>query len=996
MEALGVSVFDAEGKMRSLSDIFSNLNGRLSELTQEQKIQAISDLFNTRDLASAEALLNAVWEDWDKIGESILDAQGAAQQMADTQLDNLQGDITLFKSALEGAQIALSDRLTPSLRKFVQFGSTTVSKVTDAFQKRGLAGAIDVAGDAMGELLGKALDILPKMVEAGGRLLRGVVDGIVKKLPDLASAAGRIIADFAKYIIKSIPNIIKAAGEVMKAFASGIVEAIPALQPFGKVIEYLADNIETLTTVILPAVAAFMAFKKIGPIVDMVGNAHQAFDKLHMVLAANPYAIAMAGAVALGAAVTEMFPTEAQQRAREFDESLEALDERFDGIAEANEQYRHSEERRIEAVNLAKQAAEEEMGKVNELIGQLDGLIGKNGEVKESDRQRAEQIVGELFEALGIEYDRNEDLIGQYISMQSEIDKLMVKKKAQAVLDANQDAVIEASKNLEEAQINVYKAEQALNDQREQKILPLQDAIAEKQRELAEASAEWDGNMDATGTSISRLQEELSSLEEELRRETAALIPYEEELIKAQDTHSGYATTMAQNDALMAAVLSGDADQIQAALERVTAGYQTAETSNAGSLQRQLETQVSTFETMKRAVEEHGEAQAGAARDATAKTLLTFATEYAKAPAEARAALEPLAPETVAAIEAAMDAMGVSTNQGMQELLEIIKGTRDEFSSDGADLINGLLEGMEKEAPQVNARAEGIVLEANAAAKRAGGISSPSSVWRGYGENLGQGMLQGLDKMRDRIGTAATNIVTAATNKLKPMSNEYKTQGASAGKSLADSLGASSSAVSTSADSLIKAAASVIEELPDRTRDLGEDGGDGLASGIESASGRVEGASGNLVRFAVDSLSKLPDMFKQIGENAGNALAAGIESAEKRVEASSNRMVANADRAARKAGEIKSPSRKFMRLGQYVGEGFAMGIEESIPVVEEAASEMMTLSPGEQSVSGGSLGASSMEYDRMADAFLAAMEKYGLTVEVDRREFGRVVRRATA
>lgn len=120
LEKMGVTVFDTEGKMRSLSDIFGDLSTKMESMTQEEKIQAISDLFNARDLSSAEALLKAIGEDWDEIGASILDADGAAQKMADTQLDNLSGDITLLKSAFEGFQIQLSDKLTPALRKAVQ------------------------------------------------------------------------------------------------------------------------------------------------------------------------------------------------------------------------------------------------------------------------------------------------------------------------------------------------------------------------------------------------------------------------------------------------------------------------------------------------------------------------------------------------------------------------------------------------------------------------------------------------------------------------------------------------------------------------------------------------------------------------------------------------------------------------------------------------------------------------------------------------------------
>lgn len=120
LKNMGVTIFDTTGKMRSLEAIFWDLNHAMESMTQEEKIQVISDLFNTRDLASAEALLKAVNQDWNEIGESILDAEGAAQKMADTQLDNLAGDITLLKSAFEGFQISLSDKLVPVLRKVIQ------------------------------------------------------------------------------------------------------------------------------------------------------------------------------------------------------------------------------------------------------------------------------------------------------------------------------------------------------------------------------------------------------------------------------------------------------------------------------------------------------------------------------------------------------------------------------------------------------------------------------------------------------------------------------------------------------------------------------------------------------------------------------------------------------------------------------------------------------------------------------------------------------------
>ena len=168
LEEMGVAVFDTEGNMRSLSDVFGDLNDSLSTMTQEEKIQAISDLFNTRDLASAEALLNAVSEDWDEIGASILDSQGAAEKMAETQLDNLAGDTKLFESALEGLQIALSDAATPALRKMKQTGTASISALTEAFQS--LPPQAQTAIAMIGNFGGKALSVAPQILGLAGNV----------------------------------------------------------------------------------------------------------------------------------------------------------------------------------------------------------------------------------------------------------------------------------------------------------------------------------------------------------------------------------------------------------------------------------------------------------------------------------------------------------------------------------------------------------------------------------------------------------------------------------------------------------------------------------------------------------------------------------------------------------------------------------------------------------------------------------------------------------
>ena len=233
LEAMGVAVFDAEGNMRSLADIFGDLSSKMSEMTQEQKISAISDLFNTRDMASAEALLHAVSEDWNEIGASILDAEGAAEQMKETQLDNLAGDITLFQSALEGAKIAISDSLSPELRDFVKFGTNGISELTAAFQEGGLSGAMEKFGDLLSDGLGMIIDKLPDFIEAGGKLLGALFNGIITNFPKLTGAVVEIVKKLAEKLsnTENVRAFVDGISMMVNEISSSLVEIIPILLP---------------------------------------------------------------------------------------------------------------------------------------------------------------------------------------------------------------------------------------------------------------------------------------------------------------------------------------------------------------------------------------------------------------------------------------------------------------------------------------------------------------------------------------------------------------------------------------------------------------------------------------------------------------------------------------------------------------------------------------------------------------------------------------------
>lgn len=240
MQELGLEVFDSSGKMRDMQEIVQDLGAAMEGMSDEKKIQYISDIFNARDVTAVNALLGTTKERWEELGNAIENSSGAAQEMANIQLDNLAGDITLFKSALEGAKIAVSDVLTPSLREFVQFGTEGISRLTQAFKEDGLSGAMGVFGEVLSEGVGMIVKNIPMIVDGAVDMVMAFAGGIIDNTDTILDAFSQIITLLVQKAEENLPQVVEAfvgtfAGvitaiaEVIPQIASAFVELVPEL-----------------------------------------------------------------------------------------------------------------------------------------------------------------------------------------------------------------------------------------------------------------------------------------------------------------------------------------------------------------------------------------------------------------------------------------------------------------------------------------------------------------------------------------------------------------------------------------------------------------------------------------------------------------------------------------------------------------------------------------------------------------------------------------------
>lgn len=261
--ALGVSAYDSEGKMRELKDVLADMNAVMSNMTDKEKTQLISKTFNKFDLKNVNALLATSTERWDKLTTEISEASGASKAMAETQLDNLTGNVTKLKSAYEGVQIEISDKLTPTLNDFVKLGTEGLSDITSGLKSNGLQGATTAFGNFLSKGLQTITKKIPDLVKAGSNVLTAVIKGMSDNVSVVVDAAVEIIPILIEGIGQALPALTSGFFELIVGIANGIVGLTPELLPqiisivsnIANLIVNNADTIANATIAIIGVVA---------------------------------------------------------------------------------------------------------------------------------------------------------------------------------------------------------------------------------------------------------------------------------------------------------------------------------------------------------------------------------------------------------------------------------------------------------------------------------------------------------------------------------------------------------------------------------------------------------------------------------------------------------------------------------------------------------------------------------------------------------------------
>lgn len=275
MDKYGISITDGEGNLKSLKGVIDNVRGSLGGLSRDEQTAVASTIFGKEAMAGMLAIVNASEEDYNKLSNAIYNANDAAEDMADTMLDNLKGSFTLMQSAIEGTENAFGKRLSPYLRGIAGGITDMMPEITDGinavmdvvddkiagvkrkitdmtgsdeWKNADLFGKIDIAWDSiiakpfgnwvsgdgaqlistgLGTLFSSASAILPGGEKAG--LTSWLSAGILAKGAATVAQKGKSIVETLSPIGDAIGNITEAAGNAndVMDFVGNLSSMIP-------------------------------------------------------------------------------------------------------------------------------------------------------------------------------------------------------------------------------------------------------------------------------------------------------------------------------------------------------------------------------------------------------------------------------------------------------------------------------------------------------------------------------------------------------------------------------------------------------------------------------------------------------------------------------------------------------------------------------------------------------------------------------------------------
>lgn len=287
MEELGLEVFDAEGNMKALPDVISELENGLEGMSAQQKTAALETLFGAQAVSGWSALIDAGSDSLGEFTGDLNNAEGAAAEMAAIMGDTTKGRLLELKSAIEEVALQLFEALQPAIEAAIGWLTDLAAWFNGLSDEQvstiAMIGAVVAAVGPLIGILGTIIIVISKVVGAFALitppvlLVIGIIGAVIaigvqlyKHWDTIKAKAIEVFSHFKpllEVVKAAFQNLMDSVGPIMESLKTLWQSLIPILEKIGVVVgAVVAVAFGILIGVFNGVVAA------IGPIINALIN----------------------------------------------------------------------------------------------------------------------------------------------------------------------------------------------------------------------------------------------------------------------------------------------------------------------------------------------------------------------------------------------------------------------------------------------------------------------------------------------------------------------------------------------------------------------------------------------------------------------------------------------------------------------------------------------------------------------------------------------------
>lgn len=414
-------------------------------------------------------------------------------------------------------------------------------------------------------------------------------------------------------------------------------------------------------------------------------------------------------------------------------ELIDAIDDSTESINKNREAY----EKKAEAIG-----AETEHHK--ELVEELDKLVDANGRVKEADQARVDFILNELNTAYDTEYEMVNGVIENYDDLKTKIYEVIDAKTANSLLEAKNEAYVQAIQNEDTALQQVIAAEKDYQAQKE-KSKEADEILAKAREELRQKALEGDGR------SLASDAKRVESLESAANREKKLLDEKKLKYDEASKNYSSFYNDIEEYENASMLVQQGNYKEAIEILKNKGQSYFDYSDDVDAATQEVIDA------LYKEAVDTGIEAKR--TKENFENGVEGYTEEMVK---ESETAHDEAMNAWVDAYEEA-NGIGSDVGKGLATGLEDETSfVVDTANGVGSDMSKGIEDGLESNRFNLIKKAKSLINNIWTAMRAEADSHSPSRKTMALGSDMGEGLKIGLDDTEKMIESSGENLVRRA------------------------------------------------------------------------------------------------------------------------------------------------------------------------------------------------------------------------------------------